>query len=95
MCFSFRWLRGACPPDSEHASTRIERVWVAEGSLGMQMGKARGKRGDDGAADIKHERRSPSFDEMLPYVVSKLVRVRQLLDEVLDGILSEAEEVGS
>ena len=76
MCFSFRWLRGACPPDSEHASTRIERVWVAEGSLGMQMGKARGKRGDDGATDIKHERRSPSFDEVLPHVVLELVRMR-------------------
>ena len=52
-------------------------------------------KGRSGTAERKRERRSPSFDEVLPHVVLELIRVRQLLDEVLDRVLPEAKEVGT
>lgn len=51
--------------------------------------------GSSGTAERKGERRSPSFDEVLPHVVLELLRMRQFLDEMFDRVLPETEEVGS
>ncbi len=42
---------------------------------------------------IDEEKHAPSLNEMLPYIVFKSIRSRKLLYQMLDGILTEPEEV--
>ena len=64
------------------------RLLVSKGDRSTRIETAGEGMGSSGAAGRKRERRSPSFDEVLPHVVLQLVRMRQLLDEVLDRVLS-------